>query len=100
MLLLTGATLAATLFLYIVIPKGFLPPQDTGLITAVTQAEPSVSFAEMNKLQEDIAARIRADPDVAGVTSVVGVGTITATHNAGRLIIVLKDRESGWPRAN
>jgi multidrug efflux pump len=97
MLLLTAATLAATFLLYIVIPKGFLPPQDTGLITAVTDAAPTVSFAEMGRLQQDIADRIRADPDVTGVTSVVGVGTINATPNAGRLSIVLKDRDSGRP---
>jgi multidrug efflux pump len=95
MLLLTGATLAATILLYIVIPKGFLPAQDTGLITAVTEAAPTVSFTEMSRLQQDIADRIRADPDVTGVTSVVGVGTINATPNAGRLSIVLKDRDSG-----
>jgi len=98
MLALTAVTLAATVAIYIYIPKGFLPAQDTGLISAVTTAPPTVSFAEMQRLQDDIADRIRADKDVDAVTSVIGVGTINATPNAGRLSIILKDRESG--RAN
>jgi multidrug efflux pump len=95
MLLLTAGTLAATIALYVVIPKGFLPPQDTGLISAVTQAEPTVSFDEMSRLQKQVAAAIEADPDVAGVTSVVGVGTVNPTPNAGQINIVLKPRGSG-----
>jgi len=98
MLLLTAVTMVATVAIYIYIPKGFLPPQDTGLIAAVTTAPPTVSFTEMQKLQDDIADKVRADKDVQSVTSIVGVGTINATPNAGRLNIVLKDRESG--RAN
>ncbi len=93
MLLVTAGTLAATIFLYVESPKGFLPPQDTGLISAVTDADTSVSFDEMSKLQQRVAADIRADPAVEGVTSVVGVGTVNATPNAGRLSIVLKPRE-------
>src|SRR5213080_1208991 len=65
-------TLAATIFLYVIVPKGFLPLQDTGLITAVTEAGPEVSFVEMQRLQGDIGAAIRRDPDVTGVVSVVG----------------------------
>ena len=95
MLLVTVGTLAATLFLYVVIPKGFLPAEDTGLIAAVTDADSSVSFDEMSRLQKQIAAEIREDPAVAGVTSVVGVGTVNATPNSGRLSIILKPRASG-----
>jgi multidrug efflux pump len=95
MLLLTAVTLTATVLLYVFIPKGFLPAQDTGLISAVATASPDVSFIEMGRLQKQIADRIRADRDVASVTSIVGVGTINATPNAGRLNIVLKDRDSG-----
>ena len=94
MLLVTAGTLAATIFLYVESPKGFLPPQDTGLISGVTDADTSVSFDEMSKLQQRVAADIRTDPAVEGVTSVVGVGTVNATPNAGRLSIVLKPRES------
>ena len=95
MLLVTAGTLAATVLLYIAIPKGFLPPQDTGLISATTDADTSVSFAEMSRLQQQVAAAIRKDPAVAGVTSVVGVGTVNATPNSGKLSIVLTSRDSG-----
>ena len=91
-LIVTALTLAATIWLYFVAPKGFLPLQDTGLITAVTQAGPEVSFAEMQRLQQGIADKVRADPDVTGVASVVGVSPLNATPNAGRLVITLKPR--------
>ena len=95
MLLVTAGTLAATVALYVVIPKGFLPPQDTGLVAAVTDADASVSFDEMSRLQQRVAVLLRADPAVEGVTSVVGVGTVNATPNAGRLSIVLKPLSLG-----
>ena len=95
LLLVTAGTLAATIALYIVVPKGFLPPQDTGLMLAVTDADSSVSFDEMSRLQKQVAKEIREDPAVAGVTSIVGVGTVNATPNSGRLSIVLKPRETG-----
>ncbi len=95
MLLVIVGTLAATVYLYVVIPKGFLPAEDTGLIAAVTDADSSVSFDEMSKLQKRVAAIIGEDPAVEGVTSVVGVGTVNATPNAGRLSIILKPRDSG-----
>jgi multidrug efflux pump len=88
----TAATLAATIFLYIVIPKGFLPPQDTGLIIAVTEAGQDVSFNEMKLLQQRVAAEIGKDPDVTGIVSIVGVTTLNPTPNAGRLTITLKAR--------
>src|SRR5581483_5164165 len=89
----TLVTLAATIVLYIVIPKGFLPLQDTGLITAVTEAGPEVSFAEMQRLQADVAAAIRRDPDVTGVVSVIGVSPLNLTPHAGHLAITLKARD-------
>jgi multidrug efflux pump len=92
-LVVTALTLAATVWLYIVIPKGFLPTQDSGLITAVTEAGPEVSFAEMQRLQQDIVKEIRTDPDVTGVVSVVGVTPMNATPNAGRLAVTLKLRD-------
>ncbi|MHB8884591.1 MAG: efflux RND transporter permease subunit [Methylovirgula sp.] len=94
MLVLTGFTLVATIWLYIAIPKGFLPLQDTGVITVVTTAPPSVSFDAMRQRQESLADRIRADRAVAAVTSVVGVGTINATPNSGHLTIVVKPRDT------
>jgi multidrug efflux pump len=86
-------TLAATIFLYIIVPKGFLPLQDTGLITAVTEAGPEVSFAEMQRLQGDVVAAIRRDPGATGVVSVIGVSTLNPTPNAGHLAITLKARD-------
>ncbi|MBV8850627.1 MAG: multidrug efflux RND transporter permease subunit [Methylobacteriaceae bacterium] len=94
MLIVTFGTLAATLYLYVVIPKGFLPPQDTGLLVATTSAEPTVSFAEMTRLQNILADRVRRDPDVANVISTVGVGAQNATPNAGRIAITLKPRDT------
>jgi multidrug efflux pump len=93
-LLLTAVTVAATVWLYVIVPKGFLPLQDTGLITAVTEAGTEVSFGEMQRLQKLVADKMRADEDVTGVVSVVGVSPLNATPNAGRLVITLKPRDS------
>jgi multidrug efflux pump len=86
-------TLAVTIFLYIIVPKGFLPLQDTGLIKAVTEAGSDVSFAEMRRLQGDVVAAIHRDPDVTGVVSVIGVSRLNLTPNAGHLAISLKTRD-------
>ena len=91
-LIVTAATLVATLALYVVVPKGFLPLQDTGLITAVTEAGTEASFAEVQRLQQLVSERIRQDPDVTGVISVVGVSPLNATANAGRMSITLRPR--------
>jgi multidrug efflux pump len=92
-LFVTLGTLAATIFLYIVMPKGFLPLQDTGTITAVTEAGTDVSFAEMQRRQKQVEDIVRVDPDVASVVSVIGVSTMNASPNAGRISITLKPRE-------
>jgi multidrug efflux pump len=92
-LIATAITVAATIGLYVVVPKGFLPLQDTGLITAVTEAGTEVSFAEMQRLQQVVAETIRKDPNVTDVVSVVGVSPLNATPNAGRLAITLKARD-------
>jgi multidrug efflux pump len=91
-LLVTFATLAATLILYVVAPKGFLPLQDTASITAVTEAGPDVSFAEMQSRQTQVANAIKSDPDVTGVVSVIGAGSVNPTTNVGRLVMTLKPR--------
>jgi multidrug efflux pump len=93
-LVTTAATLVITIALYVVVPKGFLPLQDTGLVTAVMEAGPEVSFGEMARLQNDVADAIRKDPDVEGVVSVVGVSALNPTPNAGHLKITLKPREA------
>lgn len=89
-LLVSVATLAGTVWLYLIVPKGFVPRQDTGMIVAVTEAGQSVSIPRLLALQEIVAERVRADPAVTGVVSFVGTGTINATPNTGRLTIALK----------
>ena len=92
-LMVTLVTLAATVALYVAMPKGFLPVQDTGLITAITEAGPAVSFAEMQRRQRLVEDAVRKDPDVRGVVSVIGVSPLNPTPNTGRLTITLKPRE-------
>ena len=92
MLWLTLLTFVATVGLYVVIPKGFLPEQDTGLITAVMEAGQDVSFDRMKQLQGQVETAIRRDPDVTGVVSVIGISPLNPTPNAGRLEITLKPR--------
>ncbi|HUL87173.1 MAG TPA: efflux RND transporter permease subunit [Pseudolabrys sp.] len=99
-LIVTLATLVATIFLYVVVPKGFLPLQDTGLITAVTEAGTDVSFTEMQRRQQLVEDAIRGDPDVTGVVSVIGVSPLNATPNAGRLTITLKPRDNRHARVD
>jgi multidrug efflux pump len=69
-----------------------LPLQDTASITAVTEAGPDVSFAEMQSRQATAAAAIQADPDVVGVVSVIGAGSVNPTTNVGRLVMTLRPR--------
>jgi multidrug efflux pump len=91
-LVVTFITLIATLLLYVVAPKGFLPLQDTASIVAVTEAGPEVSFADMTAKQAQIAEAIKADPDVVGVVSVIGAGSVNPTTNVGRLVMTLHPR--------
>ncbi len=86
------ATLVITIWLYIIIPKGFLPAQDTGLITAVLEAEPQVSFTEISRLQAQVTEAVRKDPAVQGVVSVVGIGQLNPTPNVSHMKITLKPR--------
>ncbi len=92
-LAVTIATLVATLWLYDVVPKGFLPQQDTGVILGVTEAAPSISVKAMSERQRAIAEIVRQDPDVAAVASFVGTGSVNATTNSGSLTIALKPRD-------
>ena len=92
-LLVTLATLAATVWLYVIVPKGLLPLQDTGLILGVTDAEQSISFKTMSHRQAEVAAVVSKDPDVKSVASFVGTGAVNATLNTGRLYINLKPRK-------
>jgi len=92
-LMVTLITLAATIGLYVVMPKGFLPLQDTGLITAITEAGTDVSFDAMQRLQHQVEDAVHTDPDVTGVVSVIGVSPDNATPNTGRMTITLKPRD-------
>ncbi|MBR0668692.1 acriflavine resistance protein B [Roseomonas hellenica] len=93
MLLVATATVAGTVYLYIMMPKGFLPLQDTGLITVTVEAPQDVSFRRMATLQQAAAAAIAADPAVQSTTAVAGAGTLNAAQNSGRISVVLRPRE-------
>ncbi|MFC3658047.1 MMPL family transporter [Xanthomonas hyacinthi] len=86
------ATMVLTVVLYVVIPKGLLPEQDTGLITGVVQADQNVAFPQMQQRTEAVAAALRKDPAVTGVAAFIGAGSMNPTLNQGQLSIVLKTR--------
>ncbi len=91
-LLVTLATLVFTILLYIVVPKGFFPLQDTGLILGVSEAPESTSFAALADGQQQLAAIVTQDPDVESVSSFIGVDGTNMTPNVGRMQINLKPR--------
>jgi len=91
-LLVAVGTVVLTVVLYVVVPKGFFPIQDNGLIQAVTEAPQSVSFAAMSERQRALAEAVLADPDVESLTSFVGVDGTNPTLNSGRMLINLKPR--------
>ena len=93
-LIVALGTLVLTAYLYIVIPKGFFPVQDTGLIQGVSEAAQTISFSAMADRQEALIAAILKDPDVENVSSFIGVDGTNMTLNTGRLLINLKDRDS------
>jgi multidrug efflux pump subunit AcrB len=92
-LLVAVATLIATIYLYLVVPKGLLPNQDTGEIIGVTDVAQNISFKAMLERQRQVSDIVEKDPDVQSVAAFVGAGTVNATVNTGRLYIVLKPRE-------
>jgi multidrug efflux pump len=92
-LLVALATIVFTVVLYIMVPKGFFPVQDTGLIQAVTQASQTVSFEAMCDRQRAMTDAILSDPDVVSVASYVGVDGTNPTLNSGRMLINLKPRD-------
>ncbi len=92
-LLVALGTLVLTIYLYIVIPKGFFPTQDTGVIQAISQASESISFAAMAAKQQEVAKVILADPAVESLSSFIGADGTNTTLNSGRLSINLKPLE-------
>jgi multidrug efflux pump len=91
-LLVTAGTLVLTVLLYIVIPKGFFPVQDTGAILGISEASEKISFTGMEQKQQQLASIIVKDPAVANIASFIGVDGINTTINTGRLQINLKLR--------
>ena len=89
-LLVAVATLALTVLLYLMVPKGFFPAQDTGVIQGISEAPQSVSFAAMSERQQQLSAVILQDPAVQSLSSYIGVDGDNATLNSGRLLINLK----------
>ena len=89
-LLVAGATLAATILLYVIVPKGFFPVQDTGVILGVSEAPQTVSFAAMAERQQELAKVILQDPAVQSLSSFIGVDGVNTTNNSGRIQINLK----------
>jgi multidrug efflux pump len=96
-LFVTVLTLAGTLALYVFVPKGFFPVQDTGAILGVSEAEQNVSFAAMAERQQELAAIILQDPDVESLSSFIGVDGTNLTMNTGRFQVNLKplDKRTG-----
>jgi multidrug efflux pump len=97
-LLIALGTFALTAYLYIIIPKGFFPLQDTGVIQAISEAPQSVSYAAMAERQQQLASVILKDPDVESLSSFIGVDGTNTTLNSGRILINLKpydQRKSG-----
>ena len=92
-LFVTLSTLVLTFYMYIVVPKGFFPVQDTGVILGVSQAPETTSFVRMSEKQRQLARVILQDPDVVSLSSFIGVDGTNMTPNSGRIQINLKPRD-------
>ncbi len=92
-LFVTAGTLVMTLLLYVYVPKGFFPVQDTGIIMGVSQAPDNISFTAMQQRQQQLAAVILKNPNVDSLSSFIGVDGTNTTPNSGRIQINLKSRE-------
>jgi multidrug efflux pump len=92
-LMVAAGTLALTTWLYIIVPKGFFPVQDTGVILGISQAPETISFEAMGQKQEELARIIKQDPAVENLTSFIGIDGQNTTMNSGRIQITLKPLE-------
>jgi HAE1 family hydrophobic/amphiphilic exporter-1 len=97
MLAITLATIAGTVYLYVVVQKGFFPREDTGYLLGVTEAVSDISFPAMVERQRKIAEIVRADKSVDYVNSTVGVGGPNSTGNQGRMLVALKPKKERDP---
>jgi len=93
MLVATILTIAGTIWLYIVVPKGFFPTEDTGYVLGLTEAKTDISFASMTEHQRKVADIIRKDPAVEYVNSTIGGGGPNSVLNSGRILVALKPRD-------
>ncbi|HXK10990.1 MAG TPA: efflux RND transporter permease subunit [Vicinamibacteria bacterium] len=91
-LVLSGALLVATAWLFVAMPKGFLPSEDTGQIFGLTEAAQGISFESMGRHQQALAAIVAQDPNVDSFSSSIGASGSTAAGNQGRMFVRLKDR--------
>jgi multidrug efflux pump len=91
-LIVTAGTLVLTVVLYVLVPKGFFPVQDTGVILGISDAPQNVSFQAMSERQQALSRVILTDPDVANLSSFIGVDGTNPTMNSGRIQINLKPR--------
>ncbi len=91
-LIIAGAMLVVTLLMYVFIPKGFFPVQDTGIIQGISEASQTISYSAMAQRQQALAAAISKDPDVVSLSSFIGVDGSNSTLNSGRFLINLKPR--------
>jgi len=97
MLLVTLLTIVGTVWLYIVVPKGFFPIEDTGYVIGITEGKTDIAFAAMAEHQRKVADIVRADPAVEYVNSTVGVGGPNTLGNSGRMLVALKPRAERDP---
>ena len=91
-LMITLGTFFATIILYVIVPKGFFPQEDTGYVIGITEGATDISFPEISQLQRKVADVVRADPAVAYVNSTAGAGGPNSVGNSGRMLVALKPR--------
>jgi HAE1 family hydrophobic/amphiphilic exporter-1 len=93
MLIITLGTIVGTIALYIVVPKGFFPTEDTGYVLGITEGRTDIAFASMTEHQRKVADIVRADPAVAYVNSTIGGGGPNSITSSGRMLVALKPRK-------
>ena len=89
-LFVAASTLVLTIFLYVIVPKGLFPVQDTGIIQAISQAPQTISFSAMSEKQQALADVLLKDPAVESLSSFIGIDGTNTTLNSGRMLINLK----------
>ncbi len=92
MLVITLGTFFTTIVLYVIVPKGFFPTEDTGYVIGITEGATDISFPAISQLQRQVADVVRADPAIAYVNSTVGTGGPNSVGNSGRMLVALKPR--------